>query len=158
MINGAPKDEAPKAPTTPTLTAQKKDTPTCYCRDVHWFQDCPYINELARPKDWKPDKVTAKKVEERIASALDWIKSKIEKLRPQASEKGVKKEPDGTFAVQHADAQNAGIDYPLRDSVILDNATSIHVINDRSLTSSDQVSERIGLEWSGFHPQIHSIR
>jgi len=31
-INGAPKG---KAPTTPTLTAQKKDTPTCYCREVH---------------------------------------------------------------------------------------------------------------------------
>jgi hypothetical protein len=70
-------DEAP----TPSRTEGKKDTPTCYCREVHWFHGCPYINELARLKDWKPDEATAKKVEERIASAPDWIKSKIEKLR-----------------------------------------------------------------------------
>ena len=77
-LQGKSVDEAP-----PTLsrTEGKKDTPTCYCRDVHWFQSCPYINKLVRPKDWKPDKATAKRVEERIASAPDWIKSKIEKLR-----------------------------------------------------------------------------
>ena len=58
-------------------------------------------------------------------------------LRQQALEKKAvqnpdRKEPDGIFAVQQADAQNAGTDYPLRDSVVLDNGTSMHIINDRS--------------------------
>lgn len=114
LIDEAPKDEAPKdkAPTTtPSRTARKKDTPPCYCGAVHWFQDCPYINESVRSKDWKSDKATAKKVEEKIANASDWTKSKIEKIRKQASGKeapekeaarnpdGSQKEDDSTFAV-----------------------------------------------------------
>lgn len=69
-IDKAPKDKAPKdkAPTT-SKTAQKKDTPTYYCGAVHWFQDCPYINELVQSKDWKLDKATAKKVKKKIANA-----------------------------------------------------------------------------------------
>lgn len=138
-IGKAPKvDEAPKAP-TPSRTARKNDTPTCYCEDVHWFQDCPYINESVQSKDWKPDKATAKKVEEKIASAPDWLKQKIEKIREQILEKeatqspdGNPKEDDGTFAVGQAGAYNAGTGYKLRDSVTLDNGTTIHVINDRS--------------------------
>ena len=46
-INGALKNEAPKAFTTPTLITQKKDTLTCYYREVYQFQDYPYINKLA---------------------------------------------------------------------------------------------------------------
>jgi hypothetical protein len=134
------KDEAAKAPTS----SRKKDTPTCYyCEDSHWFPGCPYINELARPKDWKPDRATAKKVEERIASAPPWYKQKIEMIRKQAldqkeairssdgNQKVAMEQPDGIFAVHQVGARDANTDYQLRDSVILDSATNVHVINDR---------------------------
>ena len=89
---------------TSSRTVGKKDTPTCYCGDVHWIQGCPFINESARLKDWKPDKAIAKKVEEKIASALEWVKLKIEKIRQQAlEEKAIqnldRKELDSIFAV-----------------------------------------------------------
>ena len=66
---------------------------------------------MVRSKDWKPDTATAKKVEERIASATEWTKSKIEKIRKQAlgketqekeatrSPDGNQKEDDSTFSV-----------------------------------------------------------
>jgi hypothetical protein len=40
-------------------------------------------------------------------------------------------EHNNAFAVYQADVQTAGTDYLLRDSVILNSATTIHVINDR---------------------------
>jgi len=51
---------------------------------------------------------------------------------PDRNRKETVQEPDGIFAVRQADTQNAGTDYPLRDSVIPDNGTTTHVINDRS--------------------------
>ena len=100
MFKGKPPNGAP----TPFRMVGKKDAPIYYCGDVYWFQGCPYINVSAQSKDWKPDEATAEKVEEKIASALDWIKSKIEKLRQQALEMEAvqsldknQKKPEGGF-------------------------------------------------------------
>ena len=27
----------------------------CVCKDVHWYSDCPYLNENKRPSDWSAD-------------------------------------------------------------------------------------------------------
>ena len=93
--------KAPKAPTTLfNKTVQKKNTLICYCEAVYWFKDCPYINKLVQLKDWKSDKATAKKVEEKIANTLKWHKQTLKKLKKAVqSPDRSQKEKNSIFAI-----------------------------------------------------------
>ena len=79
-------------------------------------------------------------VEQKLAKASPEFKALIDRLRSQASsdkkpenaeQKSSPSQPHGSFAVYQAGACVAS-DYALRDSVILDPATTLHVINDRA--------------------------
>ena len=71
------------------------------------------------------------------------VKACIKQIKKDDQEKlkdGNKKssqEPNGSFAVHQVGAYNASSDYHLRDSVILDPGSNVHVFNDRARFISD---------------------
>src|SRR6266576_3248663 len=77
---------------------------------------------------------------------LDWKKKTLPSFfeiteiyrnhrRTELAQKG--KNPHGSFAVHQVGAYNASSDYHLRDSVILDPGSNVHVFNDRARFISD---------------------
>jgi len=168
------KDESPnsKPESKPQSSAdeQKKERrppPECLCGKRHYYNKCWYIVEsIPRPSWFKPsDEI--QKVDEKIANATPEIKARIEQIKkddqankkddrankkddranekPKDGNQQSSQEPHGNFAVHHVGAYNTASNYELRDSVILDSGTSLHVFNDRARFISDiePTSERV---------------
>ena len=148
--------ESPTPESKPESSADEKkkegkSARTCLCGKRHYFNQCWYIAESTRPSGWKPNEEVQKKVEEKIANATPEVKARIEQIKKDDREKpkdGNKKssqEPNGSFAVHQVGAYNISSDYHLRDSVILDPGSNVHVFNDRARFISDiePVSEYI---------------
>jgi hypothetical protein len=41
-------------------------TPTCICKLIHWFSECPYLNPVVRDSNWSPDPTMQSQIEEKI--------------------------------------------------------------------------------------------
>ena len=107
------------------------------CGKRHYFNQCWYIVESTRPSGWKPNEEIQKKVEDKIANAKPEFKARIEQIKkddkdnqkPNDGNQQSLKKP-GAFAAYQTGAFTTTSDYELRDSVILDSGTNIHVVND----------------------------
>ena len=58
----------------------------CLCGQEDQFQECPYLIESLRPKDWTPDPDIQKQIEEKI-STNPKLKTKVEYARKDAAKK-----------------------------------------------------------------------
>ena len=138
----------PESKPEPSANEQKerRPPPECLCGKRHYYNKCWYIVEsIPRPSWFKPSDEIRKKVEEKIANATPEIKARIEQIKkddqakqkPKEGNKKNSQEPNGSFAVHQIGTYSTTSDYELRDSVILDQGSTIHVINDRARFISD---------------------
>jgi hypothetical protein len=147
-------------PSSPNLAAanQSSNKPEgnnkereCLCGGKHALGQCFYINESKRPAGWKPNDEIAKKVEEKIKNGTQGLKIRINAIRKKAKEVISKRSSQATTTplsqstqestedtVYHsattilpATMSNQMSDSHLRDSVIIDPASHIHIGNDK---------------------------
>ena len=138
-------DSKPESQLADEKKKEGRQPPLCLCGFRHFFNQCWYIAELTRPSWFKPNAEIQKKVEEKIASATPRTKARIEQIKkddranqkPKDGNQQSSQEPIGNFAVHQVGAYNVASDYVLRDSVILDSGTNVHVFNDRARFISD---------------------
>ena len=70
----------PSEPASPdSRSASPRPTPRCICGKTHWFQDCFYLMETKRPKNWKPNAEIMKKVDEALQDPV--FKGKVDKSK-----------------------------------------------------------------------------
>src|ERR1700722_10858273 len=129
----------------------------CLCGEKHTLSQCYYINESIRPTRWKPKYETVKKVEDKIKNGSQGLKIRVSTIRKKAKDIIAKRSntnldkastPQDTSAsnytantddtVYHsattilpAAMSNQNSDSPLRDSVIVDPASHVHVGNNK---------------------------
>ena len=148
-FKGEPSESpTPESKPEPSANEQKerRPPPECLCGKRHYYNKCWYIVEsIPRPSWFKPSDEIRKIVEEKIANATPEIKARIEQIKkddqakqkPKEGNKKNSQEPNGSFAVHQIGTYSTTSDYELRDSVILDQGSTIHVINDRARFISD---------------------
>ena len=126
----------------------------------HWFSECPYLEPVIRPRGWKSNAQTAKKVEEALKDPVS--KEKVEKSRERQKERKKRfqnaassssttsnppaSEQPSTFAtIWHRGTAtdvtaptptsysvDKAINYDILNCWILDSGSNIHVCNDPS--------------------------
>jgi len=67
----------------PSKEGRREFSP-CVCGKQHPYRICYYLNELIRPKDWKPDEATQQAVERELASCSPSKKAIIERAQKSA--------------------------------------------------------------------------
>lgn len=120
----------------------KRDRDSCICGSKHRFASCPYIFKQNRSASFKPDADVEKTVKDKlkietIQGAINRI-SKEQKLTCAYDLKGISKpnqdqsEQSPPVKSNFSTATVSQSDYHLRDSVILDSGSTLHITNDKS--------------------------
>ncbi len=155
-------NESPTTPESnpePSADKKKEGRPAqpCLCglRHQYW-----YIAKSTRASGWKPNEEIQKKVEEMITNGMPELKAHIEQIKkddrantkPSDGNKQSPQEPKGSFEVHQVKAYSTASDYELRDSVILDQGSTVHVVNNRARFISEikPASDRI---YTGSHTE-----
>ena len=145
------KDELSDLKPESSANEQKKEgqqVPQCLCGKHHYYNKCWYIVESnPRPSWFKPSDKIQKEVDEKIANATPEIKAHIEQIKkedqannkddqankkPKDGNNQSSQGPTGVFAVHQRGTFNLASKYELRDSVLLDSGTNLHVFNNRA--------------------------
>ncbi|KAM4067558.1 integrase core domain-containing protein [Hirsutella rhossiliensis] len=135
----------------PKWSSRKNDKgiPLCVCGKHHFFADCFYLIESARPDGWTADQTVEKKIKD-ILDSNPWAKTMTERAQ-QSKQKEKEKASDSSNGSSVKGTAFAGLPptpehtpppstsfsagkavYPLRDSFILDSGSDTHICNDRS--------------------------
>jgi hypothetical protein len=115
---------------------------TCFCRQDHFYKDCPYINDSIRPRGWKPEPEIQKRLDTKMERDSRF-KRRVETIRKQ--QKRGSKDPRDTdktssetkgptirTAMYTVGSSYCSVDDSfLRDSFLLDSASDAHVCNSR---------------------------
>ena len=136
-------------------SSQSRQVPyACVCGKKHYFSECYYLNESARPANWKENSHIRKKidnvlkddkikstVDRALAKSRDYAKNKpVSSPTPVAISEGVPIAPPDTRQVYMTHTLQAAFQtksvneykYELCDSFILDTGATGHVCNNRS--------------------------
>ena len=139
----------------PSSGSSRSSTSPPFCKIDginHYYRDCPYVSEQARPNGWKPRQEILDKFDKLLATD-NYFRGKIENVRARAGKAKSSTQPTSQISSDSTQNQNRGSfatisikntdsdDYPLRQCTILDSGTDIHVCNDQS---SFQFQRRAG--------------
>ena len=113
-------------------TTEEKKLSPCLCGIEHRYKDCPYLNELVRPKDWKPDLNLQKQIDEKLQKSLRLRTSveRMQKRQGKSMDNPTQSSTPASFTVS-IHTISAISDYQLRDSFILDSGADTHICNNR---------------------------
>ena len=147
-LQGQPEAKPPTP--SPAEEKKKKGKDDCICGEKHRFNKCPYLLESAQPDGWTPDPAITKKVAQKLkdhrklknAVKHHCGKDAIPFKKPEPAELAADESEgeEGTAdTIRHGGFMVSGIfntttfaDYPLRDSVLLDSGSDLHICNDFS--------------------------
>jgi hypothetical protein len=141
----------PEAKPATQNTEEKKKNDDCICGGKHRFKECPYLVESVQPKGWTADPEITKRVSQKLKEhkklknavkhccgkdAIPFRKAEAAELAAGESEG----EQENANKIRHAgfalsgvfNATSTSADYPLRDSILLDSASDLHICNDLS--------------------------
>ena len=154
-----PESSTQPSPSSGPPKSNQLPTPKCKCGDIHWYSECPYINESIRSQDWKPDSKIAKKIDDALKEPK--FKAKVERAIKKNKEYQSRKTPSiptelptevdqrAIVATNWQGEANAETEtkqaiyttrtvenYALSNSWILDSGANVHLCNNRTLFES----------------------
>ena len=94
----------------PTLRGEHARTPLeCLCGLNHWYAECPYLNNAARPRTWKPNPEIESKIKEALndQNTKDKVDRNIQRQKDKKAKREREQKQEEPTSTQEVHAQNS---------------------------------------------------